>query len=244
MNEIYDHALQQMEQTVHHLASLVPAPVKVPFRDSFIYRYEEKTLHQAIVQKLARLATGLRAARLLCEHGLVQEQAAIHRIIGEIEEDVEFLAIGYVFDLVGDLHKDFLDYFYLEDMVEENEQLRERPMVKRAKIRAWIANSPAGGGNPSDGIAAARRLSRTYSGFVHAASPQVMDMYGGRRPHFYVEGMLGTQIHQDYVHDLRNYFYRGILAFGMAAKAFGEDELMRTIIEFKDEFERAAGMDY
>ena len=62
-------------------------------------------------------------------------------------------------------------------------------MVRRSKLQAYIANRKVR-------ISAKQRhrafetLTKTYSGFVHAASPQIMDMYGGSPPHFHVEGML------------------------------------------------------
>jgi CTP-dependent riboflavin kinase len=42
--------------------------------------------------------------------------------------------------------------------------------------------------------------------------------------------------------DLRNYFYRGICAFGFSAKAFGEDELFTSIQKYRDQFAEASGM--
>lgn len=86
MDQLYEHALSNMEQTLHSLAGRVPAPQEVPFQDSFVYRYIQKTIHQALVQKLARLITGLRAARLVCDTGLFQEQAAPQRVLDEFHE--------------------------------------------------------------------------------------------------------------------------------------------------------------
>ncbi|MFD2273395.1 hypothetical protein ACFS07_26360 [Undibacterium arcticum] len=39
-------------------------------------------------------------------------------------------------------------------------------------------------------------------------------------------------------------FYRGIIAFGFAAKAFGDDDLFNTIRDFVDEFARVTGNNY
>jgi len=71
-----------------------------------------------------------------------------------------------------------------------------------------------------------------------------MDMYGGSPAHFHVEGMLGTRRHTEYRLDLWNYYYRSILAFGVAAKAFGDEELFNQIDEFAIEFERDANKNY
>lgn len=71
MSTLYEQALAHMERTVHMLAKRVPQPQRVPYKDSFVYRHVEKELHQALVQKLARLVSGLHAAQLLMEHGFV-----------------------------------------------------------------------------------------------------------------------------------------------------------------------------
>ena len=84
----YNDALENMERTVHGLASCVPQPQRIPYKQSFVFRYVEKTVEQAIVQKLARIVSTLKAAYLLMAHGLVQEQAALQRVLHEMHEDV------------------------------------------------------------------------------------------------------------------------------------------------------------
>ena len=44
-----------------------------------------------MVQKLARMVSTLDAARLLLEHGFVQEQAALQRVLDEIRRTYFFL---------------------------------------------------------------------------------------------------------------------------------------------------------
>lgn len=61
-----------------------------------VFRYTEKTVHQALIQKLARMVSSLHAARLLCDRGLFQEQGAIRRMVDEFHEDIFFLAFGVI----------------------------------------------------------------------------------------------------------------------------------------------------
>jgi hypothetical protein len=56
--------------------------------------------------------------------------------------------------------------------------------------------------------------------------------------------MRGTPRHDEHREDLWNYFYRGILAFSFSAKAFGLDELFKSISTFADTFAQKAGRDY
>lgn len=243
---LYGQALKSMDSTIEVLGNRVPKPQRIPYGSSFVYRYVEKTLHQALVQKLARYVTSLRAAHLLMDHGFVQEQAALQRILDEIQEDISFLAFGAIFGSLTALHQEYLDAFYEEEFDPATMQVtsQARPMMSRKKIRAYIARASGHAQDPSGHIESARTISKTYSGYIHAASPQIMDMYGGNPPHFHVRGMQGTERHDEHREDLWNCFYRGILAFAFAVKAFGEDELFNEISNFADALAKRKGKDY
>ena len=242
----YAAALQNMTQTVCGLEAKVPPPQKVPYKASFVYRYVEKTVQQAIVQKLARVVSTLNGAHLLMAHGFVQEQAALQRILQELHEDITFLAFSTIFNDFNSLHQEFLDAFNEEEFDADTamESTQKRPMVSRKKIQAYIVRKEGAGLDPSTGLELARTITKAYSGYVHAAAPQIMDMYGGNPPRFHVEGMLGSERHGEYRHDLWNYFYRSILSFGMAAQAFRDQELFDQIHSFTVKFEEAAGKNY
>ena len=244
-DQLYDQALAHMELTVHSLAKRVPQPQDVPYKDGFVSRHVEMTVHQALVQKLARQVSSLHATRLLMTCGFVQEQAALQRVLDELQEDVTFLAFGVIFKKWTPLHDDYLAAFFEEEFDAETaiNSTQKRPMISRKKIRAWIASMEIGL-DQSRGVEVTRTISKAYSGYVHAASPHIMDMYGGNPPVFHMRGMLGTPRHAEHRADLWNYFYRAIIAFGFAAKAFGDDELLATIREFADEFARISGNDY
>ena len=235
-----------MERTLHALASRVPPPQRIPYKDSFVFRCLEESVHQALVQKLARLISGLYAAHLLWSAGFVQEQAALQRILDEIDEDISFLAFSVIYGDSTELHKTYLDAFFQEEF-DPNEVVassKERAMVPRKKIRAYIDRVASGPKGSNKHLVAARTVSKTFSGYVHAASPQIMDMYGGNPPHFHVRGLRRTERHREHGADLWNNFYRGILAFGFAAKAFGDEQMFASIRTFSDEFAKATGKDY
>jgi hypothetical protein len=247
MDQLYEQALGDMEAALDRLAKQVPPPQRVPFRDGFVFRYVERTAQQALVQKLARIITGLRAARLLLTHGLVQEQAALQRVLDELQEDASFLAFGVIRSELTDLHQSFLAAFYEEEFDNPESAIdstQKRPMVSRQKIRAYLARVEGSGDHPSGNVDVSRTISKAYSGFVHAASPQIMDMYGGSPPRFHVRGMLGMPRMREYEEDVWNYFYRGIIEFGFSAKAFGDEELFQSILAQKRHFEQQSGRSY
>jgi len=246
MDELYERLLREMEVAFERLVTRVPPPQRVPFGPTrFVFRYVEQTAHQAIIQKLARTITGLHAALLLLRNGLVQEQAVIQRVLGEFQEDILFLAYGIMNgELKNDLHKSFLEAFYEEEFDNPKDALtstQKRPMVPRRKIQAYLARVKGIAGNPSFNQEVARTVTKAFSGFVHGASPQIMDMYGGNPPHFHVRGMLGTPRMPEYEHDIWNFFDRGIATFVITAILFQDQELAGHLLSEKLNFEVQTG---
>ena len=131
------------------------------------------------------------------ECGFVQEQAALQRILDEINEDITFLAYGVINGDVTSLHQSYLDAFFEEefDAYTALDSTQKRAPIHRRKIHAYLSRMDSGI-DSSTAIEVSRTVSKIYSGYVHAASPQIMDMYGGSPPRFHVRGMLGTPRHQ------------------------------------------------
>jgi hypothetical protein len=84
-------------------------------------------------------------------------------------------------------------------------------------------------------------IHETYSGYIHGASPHIMELYGGIPPRFHMKGMLGTPRHEDHTDDLLDYYHRAIISFAFAAKAFGDEALFATIHEFSRHFTKQTG---
>ncbi|NOY73279.1 MAG: hypothetical protein GXP14_13090 [Gammaproteobacteria bacterium] len=246
MKKLHQESLTFMEKAVHYLVKHVQPPVKMPFNDGFVFRYKEETILQAIVQKLARMVTCLHSAKALMECGLFQDQAALQRMLDEFQEDILFLSYGLINEVLP-LHKEYLIEFYKEEFDNQESVLKskqKRGMASRRGIRAYISKIEENKLDPSTGVELSRTLNKAYSGFIHGASPQIMDMFGGVKPHFHVSGMRCTPREQEYQDDILNYFYRGILSFGFSAKAFDNQQLFDDVIKFRTYFERQSGMSY
>ena len=188
----------------------VPTPQPVPLKDSFVLRHVEKTIEQALIQKLARVVSGLHAMDVLLVNGLVQEQAVLNRTLDEISEDITFLAAAITNDTVTDLHKQYLAAFFAEEFDNPDspvDSTQKRNYPPRRKIRGYTNQVLGEGINPSRALRAGESISKTYSGFVHAASPQIMDMCGGDPPRFHLTGMNGTPRIAEHVEDAWNYYY-------------------------------------
>ncbi len=251
MNVLYDKALKVMEGAFRRLTSKVGRPAVRPFGKGHIYRYRDQSPQQAIIQKLARTVTGLRAIRLLNDAGLVQEQACLQRTLHEFEEDILFLSYGITQGMES-LHKKYLDAFYQEEFDNPEssiDSLQRRPMIPRKKIRAYIARTQtaalAQAGHsefdPSTATEVMRTLNSTYSGYVHGASPQIMELYYGKPPRFHLAGGTSTPYYAAHAEDLLNYYYRGVLSFGYSAYALEDDDLGGELHEFSILFAQESG---
>jgi hypothetical protein len=100
-------------------------------------------------------------------------------------------------------------------------------MVSRDKIRSYINQKL--GADASNGNTAGKILTKAYSGFIHAASPHIMDMWVGDPPRFDIDGSTGYIRRSTYSRDAHNYFFRALGAMSVAAKAFGDDELFQRL---------------
>jgi hypothetical protein len=233
-----------MDFAFNVLSRKVGDPHRQAMGDGFVYRYKEKSIYQAIVQKLARAVTGLRAISLLNKAGYLQEQAAMQRTLGEFEEDIAFLCFGIIFNEITELHKEYLAAFYEEEFDDPHSATRstqKRQMIPRKKIRAFVSKDRGAGYDQSSTIEVGRTVSKAYSGYVHGASPQLMELYFGAPPRFQLSGGTHSPFYKDHLEDLLNYYYRSILSFAFAAKAFGEEVLFKKVLDFSEEFTVASG---
>jgi len=237
-----EQMLELMDITFHDLESSIPSKprfVQLSFGPG--YRYKDKDIYQAMIQKLARVQSSVRAALLLLSHGFVQEQAVLQRTIDETNEDIDFLVYAVTNDTVTELHERFLEAFWEEEIDESGTMMgsrQKRPMIPRKKIQAYLAKI--------DGVhthqEASRTLSKAYSGYVHGASPHIMDMYGGNPPHFHTNGMLGTPRVEEHADDLWNYVYRSFITHIIVCKAFGKETHVDKLTKHLHRFEQNAGM--
>jgi hypothetical protein len=220
--------LEALEDAFRQIEAKVPPPVRKPWAESFVFRYEERTIQQAIVQKLARMLSGLHAIEALLERGLFQEQGMVQRAVAEIDEDVWFLSIAVIQKGITERHSQFLGYFYAEEFADPSDLVgshESRGMLRREKIREYIQRKGLSGKDAARAKAIDRVLTKAYSGFVHAASPHIMDMYGGVSPRADVSGAFKQFRYASQQRDAMNYFYRGVLTVALAAQAFQDDQL-------------------
>ncbi|MBR1232480.1 hypothetical protein [Bradyrhizobium sp. AUGA SZCCT0182] len=227
--------LQALENAFRQIETKVPQPVRG--RDGR-FRYAEQSIRQAIVQKLARLISGLHSVEALLERGLFQEQGIMQRGLDEIEEDIWFLALAVINSDITDRHMEYLRYFYAEEFSDQNDVVGSRlsrGMVKRDKIRAYVHGSSLSGAELERAKDVGRTISKAYSGYVHAASPHIMDMYFPEG--FDVSGTWKHHRYPSHKRDARNVYYRAITAMAVSAKAFDDETLFASMRLFASKVE-------
>ena len=226
---VFHMVLDQMEQAFRKLEASVSAPIKLSTGRGFTLRYKEKSPHQMLLQKFARLISGLHSLEILNKAGYIQEQCVIQRSLDEIEEDIIFICIGIIYEDWTDHHKRYEEYFWMEEPGQ--------PTVRRHKIRAYV-NRHSGEEDLSTAKENGKLLYKTYSGYAHAASANVMEMCFDDPPLYRLAGQIHSPLYQDHVNDLWNYYYRGLIAIPYMAKAFGNEQLGEESLKSLRAFEK------
>src|SRR5690348_18017446 len=108
MNDLLAQTLRILDTNFHAMANALPQPRLTEWRNGYGWRYHERLIEQALILKLARYVSGLRAAHLLLESGFLQEQAVLQRTLDEINEDILFLAVAVTNGARTEQHDRFL----------------------------------------------------------------------------------------------------------------------------------------
>jgi hypothetical protein len=237
-------ALTIMTNAFHLMEASIQKPIKVPFKDSFVYRYINKSIHEALIQKLARVISGLNAIQVLINYGYTQETGVLFRTLDEMHEDISFLATSLTNNAHTDRHDKYLDAFYADAIFSRTKnsfEISKPNLVPRKKIRAHTINILGDGIDATKALNASESISTAYSGYVHAASENIMDMYGGNPERFHLTGMLDTPRMESFYIDAETYMYRSLIATAFVAKAFGDAAIVNAFNLFLEKYEKMNG---
>lgn len=230
--QVYGALVPVLHSAFRTLEARIPAPVPTTVYGRVYPRYKERTAHQAAIQKLARYISGLRALLVLINNRQLQEEAVIKRTLDEIGEDILFLVFPTDSDEEEALKAKFLGAFYQEEYAEDAtpsmDTMRDRYLPKRRKIREYLNRRQAG---VDQGQRASASIYQGYSGYVHSASPHLMEMVSFTAFKFDLDGITDIDLFESHVADLVNYFVRGCLSVAALAGTLGEPDMFR---KFKD----------
>lgn len=232
MDDVFNRVMVELEETFRQLEKEVPPPVKKGYKDGFVLRYAEQMPQQAMLQKFARLISGLHSLRLLLISGFLQEMGVIQRTLDDFGQDILFITLAVANNDVTDHHKQYLEFHWMEEREDTN-----RGQVARKHIRAYVAKHS--GDDPSSMISTGRKVYKGYSGFVHGSSESIIDMCMTEPPRYLLAGMLESPLYPDHQDDLWNYMYRGLIASTSMARLFNDEVLLNKRYRSLKDFERA-----
>lgn len=224
-----------------HLEQKIPPPKRAIVLGISTFRYEEQLPEQALVQKLAREVSGLVATKKLHDSGLFQEQGVLQRTLDEINEDIAFLAFGICQEEdLPELHTRYLKAFWQEEFSEDETGLSSvgRVYPPRRKIRSYLNRFVTQ--EPEAANRQTASISSMNSGYIHGASPHIMDMCWGEDALFQLDGMTGTPLEPTYRQYLDNNLYRATISVGFTAKALGDVGLFEEVAEVLTRLEGAS----
>lgn len=209
------------------------------------YRFAEKTAKQAMILRLARIVSGLRAANTLLELGYLQEQAAICRMVDEFQDDVVFLTLATLEHPTPALLQKYLNSVFEDersiDDFRAGSRVKGRALVGRKDITNYISRHESAEVDHFQTSNAALAVSYTLSGFIHGASTHIMEMYDPVSNKFVTEPSPAHPLYADHAYGIWDHYYRGLLAFGYAARAFDDNLAMRSFQAFREIFETESG---
>lgn len=138
----------------------------------------------------------------------------MQRVVDEVDEDITFLSLGVIKNEITSRHTEYLEYFYAEEFNDPDDIVRShssRGMVKREKIRAYIHSAVHSNPEAARANDVGKVLTKAYLGYIHAASPHIMDMFGGWPPRFDINGASKSFRYAEHASDAQNVFYRAII---------------------------------
>jgi len=235
---MYETVLPLVTDTFSLVERRVAPPRRVLFGRQTTYRFVEKQPEQAILLKLARVATGLQTCFLVLEAGFTQEVGALQRIVDELCSDIAFLTAPLVGFPREPAHDQYLNDFFAEEYTDPENVVgsaQKRDRVPRRKIRAYLARMLNSDEPASTVIATSEALENAYSGFVHGAGVHTMDTFFGNPPRFHIDGTDQSPFLDDHYRDFRNYLHRALGASAMAAKSVDEGEYCMALTQRSNE---------
>lgn len=238
------HTLRRLEV---YYAAMDAATGPVLFRDVGPYRqfrYQRPTESVACYLKGIKAISTLNACVLLLRAGHTQEVGALCRMVDDFCNEILFLIAPQAGDTFSVDQTRYLDNFFQEEFEQPGDPLRspqKRDTVPMKKIFATFGKLAAGEVNPSDAQELLRTVHQAFSGYIHAAYPHIMEMYGGNPPRFHVSGMLGTPRIPEWQSQLVGYVQRLIMVSVFVARKLGVPDLELPVRALLDEFESATG---
>jgi hypothetical protein len=192
--------IRPLEKLVHLFADQFQKPIRYDSgQQHHGFRYLKPNVRHFCLLKAVRIVSALNAAIELARKGYAQEICVLIRTLAEYTTHIEFVL--YSIDEFGNLGPEAENYIqaFFADYVRNRAADFKRAQVSQRtvnkKIGQTLNNAKPKDDSEFSGVDAEQLESnvyRTYSNYVHAKYPEVMDLYGGVPERFHMRGMKGT----------------------------------------------------
>jgi hypothetical protein len=244
IDQYLDEVLRRLEAMYSEMGG---ATGDILFIDDRIYpRFRHETLTDSLVCYLkgVKAISTLKGCLILLQHGHTQEIGALCRMVDDFCNEIFFLLVPQGAEDFSDDQRRFVENFFQEEFDKPDSPLastQKRKTVPVKKIHATFSKVAKDELNPSDAQELLRTIHKAFSGYVHGAYPQIMEMFGGKPPHFHMSGMLGTPRIEEWRAQLVGYVYRLIMATVFVARKLQLAQMETPIRELLSEFEKNTG---
>ena len=210
--------LQWFDESLRQISKCMEEPRPVSIGGGTAYRFSKESVENAAFLKLARYVSGLHAGTTLLNGGYFQELCTLQRTLDEFHEDILYLSLPLHGYEKTPEHATFLDAFWEEepDYSKFSGHQKNRHQIPRKKIRSYLSKVTSNGKPDNGSIASSAYLSRIYSGYVHGAAPQLLELFDHITSNYRVTGFADSPFAKDHSDDFQNQFFRGVLCLTSA----------------------------
>jgi hypothetical protein len=192
--------IKPLEQLVANCAGLLSPPLFYHSgQEHFGSRYGKPDVRHFCLLKAVRTVSALNAMIALARGGFAQEISVLVRTMIECTTHIEFVldAPDENDVLAPKIDKYVHDFFadFARNSSEDFKRAQVQQSVVNRRLGATLDNFSQEAGDVEQRVPAERTYSDiylTYSNYVHAKYPEIMDLYGGVPGRFHLDGMRGT----------------------------------------------------
>jgi hypothetical protein len=190
--------IDPLERFVHVFAESLGEPQLLHINGDRGFRYEKPDVRHFCLLKAARIVSALNACIELARRGYTQEIGTLMRTVAEFTSHIDFVlepndSGAHRTEIENYVRSFFADWRRDPAVAIKRAQLPQGSV--HAAIGKTLDSFAEQCGDSPDRKPAATLLSyvyRTFSNYVHARYPEVMDLYGGRPGRFHLRGMSDT----------------------------------------------------
>lgn len=244
--EILKKYLIELESLYSESTSKAEDPIFLVDKHYARFRHQDQTDVLFCFLKGVKIISSLNASYVLLSEGYTQEIPILFRCVDDYFADIMFLSQPLEdgepskdqVRVVGNFFKE--EY---EDFSRPIGSLAKRDVLPRKKIYAVMSELVKKSINPSDMQKALKVINQSFSGYVHGAYPQVMELYGGRFPKYHMSGMLGTPRIKEWEDQFVIYLERAMLASQVVFRKMECDEQERSLRKLLSDFTKEMNLD-